>query len=58
MARKYKKLRYADRKSIEEMCRERKSVTQMADATGVSHDTIYNKFRRSGTHRGGTRQET
>lgn len=51
MARKYKKMRYADRLKIEEMCRAKKSVIQIAETTGVCRDAIYKEFARSGMTR-------
>ena len=51
MARKYKKMRFADRVEIERMCRANKSVIQIAEKTGVHRDTIYKEFERSGMTR-------
>lgn len=49
MARKYKRLRYEDRKTIEKMLKAGDSVIVIAGALGVHRDTIYKEFARSGT---------
>lgn len=51
MARKYKKMRFADRVKIEEMCKANKSVIQIAETTGVCRDAIYKEFARAGMTR-------
>lgn len=51
MARKYKRLRYEDRKTLEKMLRAGDSVAEAAGALGVHRDTIYKEFARSGTDR-------
>ncbi len=48
MARKYTRLKYEDRKIIEEMLKENKSVVQIAEKLGVHRDTIYKEFLRCG----------
>lgn len=49
MARKYKRLRYEDRQTIEKMLKDHNSVAEIARALGVHRDTIYKEFTRSGT---------
>lgn len=49
MARKYKRLKYADRQTIEKMLKAGKSISVIAEAIGVHRDTIYKEFSRSGT---------
>lgn len=49
MARKYKRLRYEDRQTIEKMLKDHNSVVEIAGALGVHRDTIYKEFARSGT---------
>lgn len=49
MARKYKRLRYEDRQTIEKMLKAGDSVVVIAGALGVHRDTIYKEFYRSGT---------
>ena len=49
MARKYKRLRYEDRQTIEKMLKDHNSVAEIAGALGVHRDTIYKEFTRSGT---------
>ena len=49
MARKYKRLRYEDRKNLEKMLRAGDSVEEAARALGVHRDTIYKELVRSGT---------
>lgn len=49
MARKYKRLRYEDRQTIEKMLRAGSSVAEIAGALGVHRDTIYKEFARSNT---------
>lgn len=49
MARKYKRLRYEDRRTIEKMLKAGDSVVAIAEALGVHRDTIYKEFNRSGT---------
>ena len=41
MARKYKRLRYEDRRTIEKMLKAGDSVVTIAGALGVHRDTIY-----------------
>ena len=47
--RKYKRLHYEDRKIIEEMCKQGKSVNDIATVIGTHRDTIYKELKRSGT---------
>lgn len=49
MARKYKRLRYEDRRTIEKMLKAGDSIVEIAGAIGVHKDTIYKEFYRSGT---------
>ena len=49
MARKYKRLRYEDRQTIERMLKAGDSVVEIAAALGVHRDTIYKELTRSGT---------
>lgn len=47
--RKYKRLRYEDRRTIEKMLKAGDSVVMIAGALGVHRDTIYKELNRSGT---------
>ncbi len=49
MARKYKRLRYEDRREIEKMLKNGDSIEGIAAAVGVHRDTIYKELKRSGT---------
>lgn len=49
VARKYKRLRYEDRQTIEKMLKDHNSVAEIAGVLGVHRDTIYKEFDRSGT---------
>jgi len=49
VARKYKRLRYEDRRTIEKMLKAGDSIAVIAAAVGVHRDTIYKEFNRSGT---------
>ena len=49
VARKYKRLRYEDRRTIEKMLKAGDSVVMIAGALGVHRDTIYKELNRSGT---------
>ncbi len=49
MARKYKRLRYEDRQTIEKMLKAGDSVIEIAAAVGTHRDTIYKEIKRSGT---------
>lgn len=49
MARKYKRLRYEDRQTIERMLKAGDSVVEIAATLGVHRDTIYKELTRSGT---------
>lgn len=48
MARKYKRLRFNDRQTIEKMLTEEKSIAEIALRLGVHRDTIYKEIHRSG----------
>ena len=48
MARKYKRLCYKDRKTIENMSKAGSRVIEIATALGVHRDTIYKEFTRCG----------
>lgn len=48
MARKYKRLRYEDRQTIEKLSREHISVAVIAGRLGIHRDTIYKEFARCG----------
>nr|UWG00954.1 MAG: hypothetical protein [Bacteriophage sp.] len=56
MARKYKRLSYEDRKTIEEMCRNGKKADEIAAAMDVHRATIYHELQRGGAG-GGNRQQ-
>lgn len=49
MARKYKRLRYEDRQTIEKMLKAGDSIVEIAAAVGTHRDTIYKEIKRSGT---------
>lgn len=49
--RKYKRIRYEDRVKMEQLLKEGKKVTEVADILGVSRSAIHFEFRRSGTDR-------
>ncbi len=49
MARKYKRLRYEDRQTIEKMLKAGDSIIEIAAAVGTHRDTIYKELKRSGT---------
>lgn len=51
MARKYRKLDYQDRKTIERMLKNHASVIEIAGTLGTNRDTLYKEFERSGTNR-------
>lgn len=46
MARKYKRLSYEDRKTIEEMCRNGKKADEIAAAMDVHRATIYHELQK------------
>lgn len=56
MPRKYKRLSYEDRKTIEEMCRNGKKADEIAEAMDVHRATIYHELQRGGAG-GGNRQQ-
>lgn len=56
MARKYKRLSYEDRKTIEEMCWNGKKADEIAAAMDVHRATIYHELQRGGAG-GGNRQQ-
>lgn len=62
MARKYKRLCYKDRQTIEAMSRAGKKIVEIAAALGVHRDTIYKEFTRCGvtadTYSADTAQKT
>ena len=47
--RKYKRLHYEDRQTIESMSKQGSSVKDIAEALGTHRDTIYREFKRCGT---------
>ena len=49
MARRYKRLRYEDRRTIEKMLKAGDSIVEIAAAVGTHRDTIYKEIKRSGT---------
>lgn len=49
MARKYKRLRYEDRRTIEKMLKAGDSIVEIAAAVGTHRDTIYKELNRSRT---------
>lgn len=48
MPRKYRRLKFNDRKLIEQRIKEGCSVIQIADELGVHRDTLYREFDRAG----------
>ena len=44
--RKYKRLHYEDRQTIEAMSKQGSSVSDIAEALGTHRDTIYREFQR------------
>ena len=44
--RKYKRLHYEDRQTIEAMTKQGSSVSDIAEALGTHRDTIYREFKR------------
>lgn len=48
MARKYKRLKYEDRQTIERMSRNGSSILEIAETLGVHRDTIYKELARCG----------
>ena len=44
--RKYKRLHYEDRQTIEAMSKQGSSVSDIAEALGTHRDTIYREFKR------------
>lgn len=46
--RKYKRLRYEDRQTIEAMSKQGSSVKEIADELGTHRDTIYREIKRCG----------
>ena len=46
--RKYKRLHYEDRQTIEAMSKQGSSVKDIAEALGTHRDTIYREFKRCG----------
>lgn len=56
MARKYKRLSYEDRKTIEAMCRSGKKADEMAELLDVHRATVYHELQRGGAG-GGKRKQ-
>ena len=56
MPRKYKRLSYEDRKTIEEMCRNGKKADEIAEAMDVHRATIYHELQRGGAGGGNSLQ--
>lgn len=50
--RKYKRLHFEDRQTIEEMQAAGRSVKEIAEALGTHRDTIYREFKRCGAELG------
>ena len=48
--RKYKRLHYEDRQTIEAMSKQGSSVSDIAEALGTHRDTIYREFKRCKTY--------
>lgn len=46
--KQYKKIRFDDRKKIEELCAENKTVEEMAAIIGVHSSTIYRELAKGG----------
>lgn len=44
-----KKIRYEQRKIIEQMCKQGKKATEIAEALGINRATIYLEVKRGGT---------
>lgn len=51
MKRKYKRLRFEDRKALEIMLTSGFSISEIAELLGVHRDTIYRELHRSGKTR-------
>ncbi len=49
--KRYKRIEYADRQLIEEMCRGKSYMTSIAKAVGVDRVTLYREFQRTGLTR-------
>ena len=47
--RKYKRLHYEDRQTIEAMSKQGSSVSDIAEVLGTHRDTIYREFKRCKT---------
>lgn len=56
MARKYKRLSYENRKTIEKMCKNGVRVGEIAEAMNVHRATIYHELQRGGAG-GGNREQ-
>lgn len=52
MARKYTRLNYENRKTIEKMCKEGKKADEIAEAMNVHRATIYHELQRGGAGNG------
>lgn len=56
MARKYKRLSYEDRRTIEAMCRSGKKADEIAAALDVHRATVYHELQRGGAGHGRRQQ--
>lgn len=56
MARKYKRLSYEDRRTIEAMCRSGKKADEIAAALDVHRATVYHELQRGGAGGGNRKQ--
>ena len=56
--RKYKRLHYEDRQTIEAMSKQGSSVSDIAEALGTHRDTIYREFKRCNARAGRDTQDT
>ena len=54
--RKYKRLHYEDRQTIEAMSKQGSSVKDIAEALGTHRDTIYREFKRLRGYAGNSTQ--
>ena len=52
MARKYTRLNYENRKTIEKMCKAGKRAEEIAEAMNVHRATIYHELQRGGAGNG------
>jgi IS30 family transposase len=56
MARKYKRLSYADRERIEAMCKAGSNAKAIAGEVGVHRGTLYRELQRGGAENGKLQQ--